>query len=446
METEEQLLESLEAMPRNYALACKSGSSKFYFSPATHIVGNALRTGPEVLERRMRATQAYHRRGHSYEQLFPWPDSLLADGNPYAAVRKRVKRKEGTYTLLDLQPHEAVADLLLEGNVLTASVSSKSGRGRYNASLKSAYLNHEGDFDIADMQCGCEDHFWDRSKGGNTQTIVECLHIAAMEQELYERMNFGDRNKVPMGMKTDRKRPPTGLFSPFTFTQNWYREDGRMKPISRHRAALEMDVLVAHYVTGKTFYGINQSMLNLPNLYSSQLAESIMKGETTYEIIKQRRKSRRSPKAEADAEKYLFRQLHRHLMAHGYHYDGFYLEMGRPAMRFEGEQAYAGLVFSSEYPPFYVLRMKGGRGPHHLAKDEGETNPFAQLNYKQGRIDDKTRKVTATTVRLPNRLALPETSRHLLVPIPEVLRQRYRQLIQKYSRHPSWDLTKAGLA
>lgn len=423
---EQQLTDSLEALPRGYFLAHRTGDTKFYFSPSAHIMGNVLRVSPSTARRRLLATQNYHKKPHPYNALFPWPSDMMEAEDPYRMLREAVKKEEGFYTLLDHEPDEAIQGLELRGDVLTARVRSKSGHGIYNTQLRNAYLDEDGRFRLVDMKCECEDHFWAAAKGGSVRSLLECLHIAAMEQDVYERLNYGDMGKAPMKIvgRLDRS-----MFSPFRFVQNLERgKNGKIRFISNATAALEWYVIVDHYVNGSSFYDINQRLFMLQNLYSNELYTSILRGETTFEILKQRAK-RKANKARINAEKSLFIQLNRHLKSHGYHSDGFYLELGQPAMRYESAKATVGIVFNDEFPPFWVVRRKNivHGFPNPTQRDHGPANPFEQLDYRQQRLDDRTKTITEARVGISHLLWIPEFEKPLTLRVPEILKAEYRR-------------------
>ncbi len=454
--------QTLEIVPRDYCLCFRDGNRKFYFSPSKHVIGNALRLHPNVLRNRIRRGQAYKRRqwelyqqGRSYEPKLPWPEEYLTIDNIDDILRECVKRREGYYTIFDAEPYEAVRDITLRGELLTAKVKSKTSPSEttskyYEAKIKSAFLDQHGDFDLIEMNCQCPDHGWGRGKGGDYQTIIECVHLTAMEQEFYERLYANNPQKTPMRVRGRRvNRQP---FSPFNFVANWTRTRNRFQPRNPHMAALEEDVKFTYYVLGKGHFDINNILLSgeiLAAIISPSMLEGLRRGTITFEVLKQKRREREISRTEHRAYEALMEQMDRFLRRYGYRQDGCFLELGRPAVRYENRENIIGVVFSEDLPPFYTIRKKVSGTKKLFERDEGETNPFSQIGRNQKRLDDKTKIVTPFRVEIPHYFRLPELTRGVYIGLPRYatrfLQSRWRRAIGENHRNPEFAMRYAHL-
>jgi hypothetical protein len=435
-----------EIIPRGYCLCWQSGNTKFYFSPSRHIMANFLRTHPDVLRDRIKRGQGYKRRqwaayqqGRSYNPRLPWPEELLAAEKIDEVLRGAVRKKEGYYTLFDVEPYRAVSSLTLRGNLLTATVKSKMAPTRtsstfYETEIKNIFLGSDGDFDLIDMKCQCKDHLWGgRVKGGRYQTVFECMHLAAMEQEFFERIYAPSPYKNPLVVKgRESKRP---LFSPFRFASNWLRRGNGLVPVSPDLAALEEDVKVAYYILGMDFFDIDRILLSgdvLAAVVSPTTLEEFKEGKIAFEVLRQK-SGQETGGIKAKAYKALAEQMDMFLHANGYRHNGRFLELGRPAERYETDKHVVGVVFSSDIPPFYTVREKTTGEKKMFETDRGDANPFSQTGRQQKRLDDRTKVETPFRVGLPPRIGLPGRG-----PVTIGLPKDARDFLEKeYKKHLS---------
>jgi len=461
----ETKLETLEILPRYLCLSIEGlGEDRFYFSPANEIIGNALRRSPRILDRIIRSTGRYkswqveeHEKGRSYEPKFPWPDELLKEdyGELPEIVRNGIKKKDGTFILFDAEPHEAVRNLTLKGNVLTAEVKSKRSVDEtrpkyYKTLLRSAFVDVFGGPDLVELWCTCDDYAHDLEKGGRKISgRMQCTHNSAARSEFEERVYLHPQAKTPM--KTKGKVSKRSLFSPFNFTSNWTYRNGMYQPKDRHLAALEGDVLVTYYAIGgedDDIFGINKRLLTIPECYSPSMLEWIRAGKATRRVLGQQRKKEEMNFVRWKDEKKISAIFDAEVRKSGYDYDGMCMELGRVAQRYINRQTGGtfNIAFSSTEPSFYTVR-KSLKESKVIPTGEyaGESNPLKLVGKRNLKaFDDVTMKDTEIKVELPTVLRIPESEpidMHLSRQTRRYFKEELRKAhggevagIEKYSR------------
>jgi hypothetical protein len=458
--------ETLEILPRYLCLSIEGpGTSRFYFSPANEVIGNALRRSPRILDRIIRSTGRYkswqtnqYEEGRSYEPKFPWPAELLKEdyGKLPEIVRNGTKKKDGTFILFDAEPHEAVRNLTLKGNVLTAEVKSKRSVDEtrpkyYKTLLRSAFVDpFFGTPDLTELWCTCDDYAHDLEKGGRKISgCMQCTHNSAARSEFEERVYLQPHSKVPM--KTKGKISKIPLFSPFNFTPNWAYRNGMYQPKDRHLAALEGDVLITYYAIGgedDDIFGINERLLAIPECYSPSMLEWIRTGKVTRRVLGQQRKKEEMDRVRQKDERKISAIFDAELRSKGYEYDGMCRELGRIAQRYVNEHTgtVIGLALLSTEPSFYTIRTPvTGSRIIPIGEYSGEPNPMKLVGkHNLKAFDDVTMKDTGIKVELPTVLRIPESepkdmklSRQTRKYFKDELRKAYgREVpgIEKYSR------------
>jgi hypothetical protein len=444
--------ETLEVIPRYLSLCIENGDSRFYFSPTSEIMGNALRRSPRILNRILKGTAGYKKRqmelyqeGASYEPVFPWPDELL-ETEPEVIpvlVRDGIKERDRTFILFDAEPYESVRNLTIKGNVLTAEVKAKrsqdENRPRYHkCQLRSAFTDFDGNPDLTVVSCNCDDYVHDMEKGGkNIQTFFQCTHNASMRSEFEERVYLQPQSKKAMTVKGNSPKRP--VFSPFPFTPNWTYNRGVYQPKNKHLAALEGDVLVTYYVIREdddNLFGIGRRLLGIEDCYSPTLLEGIRAGSVTRKVIGQRRKKAPMSSTRLREEEYLACELDKEIRAWGYEYDGMCLELGSVARRYSNDDNgnAVNVVFSANRPPFYTTREPiPGNRPRPSDEYSGEMNPFKLVGRRNlTAFDDATMMDTKLNVGLPTVLRLPEADRgYSMDGVSNRMRRYFRTALRK---------------
>ncbi len=395
-------------------------------------MANAFRRRPEVVRRILEGTARYkkwqknqYEIGRSYEPKFPWPEELLKEDPASITdiVRECVKKKDRTYILFDAEPHDAVKELKLEGNVLSAKVKSKRApdetRPLYHENtFRSVLLGRYGSPQVTVINCSdCEDFSQVLKKGGKPiRSYIHCVHNSAMRSEFEERMRFNVKAKNPMIIKGEKPKP-SDVFSPFNFVSNWIYVDGVYQPDNRHLAALEGDVLVTYYVIQKEvddIFGINERLLTIEECYSPSMLDWIRAGKVTRRVIGQRRKTAKLDASLLEEEETLSENLDREIKTRGYEYDGRCRELGRRvADRYVNKETgvSVNVVFSGTGPPFYTVREPIPNSKIiPTGEYAGETNPFKLVGRRNLRaFDDVNMEETKMRVELPTVLRLPGT-------------------------------------
>lgn len=462
-----RLYATMEIVPRNYCFVWyadsdRKGGQKFYMDPATHVIASALRTSPAQNERKMSYAQRYNRRYEDlkaagkapYIKLFPWSEELLKM-TPEAlakAMREAIGKEEGQYTLWDAEPHDALRNLTIRGEVLSANVKSKSAEDILDAyhkgvSMRKAFLDAYGEFNLEDMICSCQDHKWARTKGGDFQDIRECLHIAAMADEFNERLYGGESPKSPMTAKSEdivERGKKRGAFSPFRFARNWRYEGSELVSRDKNLAALEMDVLVARYIYDIGYAGINRHLMLLPVFEFPQLTVSALRsGRGRFEILKQELAERGISAEEARARHYAALHFRNELFRRGYERTGDVFDLGFPAIRYEKGASIVDAIFSPEYQ-FCIRREMRDAEPKMTEKAPVEESPLRLLGRTTATLDDASRIVTNTTVDMLSRIHLPEGVVQMN-PISRFFKGKWRSDVKKMFGDSEAKLKYAGL-
>ncbi len=445
-----KIWETLEVIPRYLCLCIEEGDSRFYFSPANEVMGNTLRRSPRILNRIIESTGKYkqwqagqYKKGSSYEPKFPWPEKLLNEENENLPeiLRYAIKKKDGTFILYDSEPHEAVKDLTLKGNVLSALVKSKRGidetRPTYHiTSLRNAHLDEFGNPELRVIECTCDDYAYDLEKGGEKKSFVGCTHNNSMRSQ-NEHITYLQPSHLKSQIKTKGKPVIRPLFSPFNFTSNWVYSNGIYQPKNKHLAALEADVLITYYIisgSNDDFFGINERLLAIEECYSPSLMEWIRSGKVKRRVLGQRRKSERVSHEKWLDDQHIAVNLDANIRAHGYEYDGMSREFNHIARRYINTDTgnSVGVIFRGLEEPFYVVRE-----PLHgsVPKPSGEQPKIADPLKLVGKrnlvtFDDVTMKETKTRVEMPSVLRLPDCGT-IDTGLHKQTRKRFRDALRK---------------
>ena len=427
--------------PRDYCYCHTTGPLKFYFSPISHVVGSLYDMTAEEVRGMINAGQRrqFHRREYGKPLSFPWKDRMLNSDNPYRIFRKSVGKREGNEAILRLRPEKKIWAPYLKGNVLSGKVRSKSSPNEtkprvYEVHMRSAFLGYNNEPELVEMMCTCPQASWvGGEKGGRYSSRIECAHIAAMQDKLWDRTyNMGGK-----GIRKKEDQPDRGLFNPFRFADNWYYQGGKRRAKHRDFASLQIDMIVARYVGKESYLEINKKSLHFPWIVSDTLKNMIMDSSVSREIIIGGKKRAKSA-SDADRMAYVFAQMTRILYSKGYKFSGRCLEFGEPAIHFENpNRNVVNIVPRGEDGIFYVARTNpsGIIDPFRIVEEE---DPFTLLGkHVEGgkhltRYDDRTMQNTDARVELPSAFRLPETgNRHTFIDVPGPLKQKWRKSVRK---------------
>jgi len=344
-------------------------------------------------------------------------------------VREAIHRNHGSYNLWDCYGKEAVSDLVLRGETLTAEVRSQA-EGRYGINLKGAVRGVNGEIRYTDSSCSCGDNRWTETKGGiNITTRRNCLHVKEAELESY----MQDTRVQHHARELMREKQAHGGERSLTFN---FVDD----PFLRHLIA---DVLIAREVLGESVYSIDRKLLSGvigPAITHLSLQQEIARGKAFFEILKGKNRTREIDKDLADAQEVIDEAFGGELRKAGYQWQGYCLELGNPACRYEHPEGNA-VSLSMEGLPFYVVRdLAQGRVVPLFAQDYAPQNPFMISLIPHRRIDDRTRKETSCYIEPAVRINVPEVQRNLRYNLPSRVIDAYRKAIRKHSSSPETKL------
>ena len=363
-------------------------------------------------------------------------------------VRERIRANHRSYNLWDCYGKEAVRNLELRGDLLTAEVKSQ-GEGWRAVNLKGAIRGMNGEIRYADPLCSCEDFRWAYAKGGtNVSMPTNCLHIKAAELESYLQAN----EIMPVGkelMKTKGGRRGEKSLS-FSVVHD---------PFLKHLIA---DVLVAREVLGVSQYEIDRKLMAPPiaqAITPLSLQQQIAQGDAWFEIVKQENRIRKIDSGLLETQRIVQDALWSEMKKHGYEWKGYCLEFGIPAYRYENDNHSVSLVLNpfrrgniTNELPFYVVRsLKDAEPADSVLASEKHEDPFRILLANQRKfgniftlynLDDKCRRITPAYVEPGIRINLPESdkSRDLRFDLPRGIIADYREQIEERTERPGMTL------
>jgi hypothetical protein len=199
-------------------------------------------------------------------------------------------------------------------------------------------------------------------------------------------------------------------------------------------------------------FGVNRRLFSIPEIYGAEMLEAIRSGNVRREVIGQRPASGKKTKLELDAELHVFLQMRGYLNSYGYHPEGRCLELGdNVAIRYENDRGNAiNIVFQAEGPMFYTYRTGIDRGRIVPSGTfGGSPDPFLQIGARGlSTFDDRTMRITGTSVELPSAMRLPENQdpKQMRMFVPEILRRRWKDAIRKSNpENPTGKLKHARL-
>lgn len=352
-------------------------------------------------------------------------------------VREAIKKNHGSYNLWEASGQEAVSNLVLRGETLTADVKSQR-EGKYKVILKGAVRGKNGEIRYADSTCLCDDNYWAQTKGGQTiNARRNCLHIKSAETDSYLQ---DTREQSPSRHLMKEKNPHSGERS---ISFNFY-DDPFLRP-------LIADVLIAREVIGENAYSIDRKLLSpkiAPVIMPFSLQEEVARGRAAFEVLKQKRKTRKIDPNILATQNIINEAFSKKLNKAGYSWQGHCLELGREADRYENGE-YAISIIMGELP-FYVIRKLKGESVEKVSifkEDHYSQDPLEMILIAHNRMDDRTRKITPCFIQPAVKINFhgidkPEYLRDVL---PTSVLNSYRQEIRKKSKSPETVLKNLGI-
>ena len=349
--------------------------------------------------------------------------------NALNSIREAIKKNHGTYNIFDKSGEEAVSDLKLLGNDLTAKVSSARA-GNYDVRLDGFFLDREERVGYGLSRCGCENSFWSEAKGGERFDMhLHCRHVEEAAIEAVREIR-GERHhaRTPMKKKSGFEREPALVFD---LLKGEYFEP------------LIMDVLIAKEILGKGFYDINSKLLSndiAKLVLTDQGIRTIKDGRAWFELIRQSSRSVKNDHKLLGAKEVMHKTMTEELKKNGYVWARYCSELGWPALRYQNADHAVSVVMNHDLP-FYVVRHLNpstNRRRDIFATDFRSQDPYEVLAWRHSRLDDRTREINDCEIEPCTGIKLPEMSerRSLRYEIPEEIVDRYRKEIEKSERFP----------
>jgi len=437
--------ETREIIPRYYGLAFQGqAGTRIFDNPSTAALAYVLITNPDKqggLANMLRNWQTQKRRelrGEAgYQPLFTLTEkqaNKLLNCSPerlVEIVRESIKRNHGSYNLWDSYGNEAVSaeDLELRGEVLTGKVKSQR-QGSHRIHLTGAVRGSQSQLRYSDSGCGCEDSYWSETKGGQRITTRRnCRHVKAAELESHLQ---DTRLQSPSKLMMTEKEAHEGQRSlTFNFVEDPFLQ------------SLIADILIQNEVLGKSAYEIDRILMTPPigpAIMPLSLQEEVVSGRATVEIMKGKMKKGELHPDLLRAQITVDDAFTSHLRRSGFQWQGYCLELGQEAYRFQHPETKTAVSLAMTPAPFYVVRnIAQSRIPSTgiFTPDYGPQDPLAQTTGTQQRLDDRTRKITPTIIEPAVRLKTPETGTiYLGRDLPKSVIEAYRRQIRNKTSNP----------
>ncbi len=440
--------ETHEIVPRYYGLSFpQKDSSRVFDNPSTVAVAYIAITPPrrsdglesmlcewqtrkpKELEGALGYSPQFTLTPRQINKLLKTPHEELVE-----LVKEKIKANHGSLNLWNASGIEAVQDLHLRGELLTAEVKSQR-RGWHKINLKSALRGPNGENLYRSSFDDSEDFRWVNSKGGREIVYARnSLHVKMAETDSYiQARNPPHHSRKKMREQTTQNRERSITFN--------FVDD----PFLRH---LVIDVLIAREVLHENAYSLDRKLLSpeiAPAIMPLSLQQDIAAGRAQFEIIKQRRKTRKIDPEILEAQRTINKSFSQALREAGFTWDGHDLELGRPANRYTGKEHVIHLVFNDTPLPFYTVRSQESKQKPIFTPDYGPQDPFAQLGLKSQRIEDKRKRETSFYTEPCHRINIPGI-KPSEIPLTRRIKNLYKTLIGKSNpKNPARELRKIKL-
>lgn len=429
-----------EVVPRYYGLSfLGEGNFRIFDNPSTAAMAYVLMTSPHTKDGLVDMLKEWRFRkklelggkagyGHLFKLGKRQANKLLSCSleQLVRVVREAIKKNHGSYNLWEAAGQEAVLDLVLRGETLTADVRSQR-EGKYKVVLKGAVRGRNGEIRYVDSNCLCDDNYWAQSKGGQKiNTRRNCLHIKCAETDSF----LQDTRVQSHSRRLMKEKDPHSGERSITFN---FVDDPFLRP-------LIMDVFIAREVLGESAYSIDRKLLSPqigPAITPLSLQEEVVKGKAIFDVLKQKRRTRKIDSDTLAAQKIISEAFGESLRRAGYSWGGHCLELGKEADRYESER-YAVSIVMGELP-FYVVRdFENIKNVPVFNPDYAPQDPFGMILIPHLRMDDRTRKMTSCLIEPAVRVAAPEMRKtvSLRYDLPTSVLDSYRKEIRAKSERP----------
>lgn len=442
-------LEYPEFQPARYGVVLDNFRNRPFLCPGSFFLGDVLVTPASQLEQEIENWLDFKRAEHDFEPLFDFNRdfmvqveektkrrkivrtrkrkliNLTAEQLVFALLRK-IKLHDKTLSIWNYHEDNAVYGANSGTQVLTGKVKS-IGDARESQRTKYHLVSIDDPFDhnsthFNNVTCTCEDSFWMGAKQGNKNAQIICVHAAAI-------IDFISKHPTKIEnyafvLEAIKRRIPSvdslELVVPFHTDSidaevlKWLKEEDHSyisKGEQPSLSNLKIDVLLARYFGGMSYFDLAKLLLRLP-VYDERVINWIIDNKAGFEVLPQ--KQLFGTEEIATPVQKLYEALNSYLYRERFHLKGYVLEKkGSPheviAINYvhrNGNEIR--VVFSKNYPPVIVRRtpIKGARFyPFKESETRGHIFYHLYHNERTGRalrgLDDRTRRPTNINVELP---------------------------------------------
>ncbi len=370
--------ETYEIVPRDYGTIYYSDQPVF-ITPAKFAIGDFLRIPPkqkkqwleewhsDFLERHERETKLPKK----YEQILESPSKLRE------ALLENLRKTEGTLKLLNVGKETAIREGYFGNATLTGRVKSRRHGGK-DKILKdwSVTVNLP---DYRNLYCQCDDFDWNNKKGLKTV----CVHMGAILNQAVDDYPLPEEERI-IQFVGDQAVPTL----PFVLS-----------------SLAKTDVVVRHHVFDEGYYELNKELLANRENYNPGYLTLIENNSVMFEPISQRRKKRKVNEGFVNAQKYIKREFEKRVRDVGFERTGFGAVEFKDTpyetfcVNYEKGNLCVRLVLNPNFPPIAVFRELGDE--KQLFNTPQKSHPFSNPYKEIEDIDDRTRRVSKTTVFIP---------------------------------------------
>ncbi len=197
-----------EVMTLNYVVSVKRGGVVYTFSTAADTVADTYVKSPKLLRRILEREQALQKYSPPSDSHARWNREYINDTDFFRNFREAVKKREGTYVLVDTAVGDIFRNLKLLGNRARGVVKSKSaepGQKAYHVTLRNVFLGKNGRMDLREVHCGCPYFSEKTSSGAEDETYRnECIHISLLRHEIDKRLRHPEWRKDRLEKEGDQ--------------------------------------------------------------------------------------------------------------------------------------------------------------------------------------------------------------------------------------------------
>ncbi len=428
-------IETLTPLPRNYGVIRETAERTVFVAPYDFVIGDVFRLPEAQLDRHLAQYVAYKK--GQYERHRAGRPEYTARVLPFTEETEPVLKKfldaetetqksmiveglikmEGAGHLWKKGGKDVVRNGYLGMRIFGADIRSKGdardaqAKGEWHIGVHLPTGTDVGEYSRS--ICECPDYAYSDAKNVAENPVVHvCTHVATGLVQLYNDdlgLIHSERSPKPRPILPFNPVDQPFLPQPNGRKKSSYLAHGRRQNL-RH---VEMDVVVQRALFGETISELNKGLLDIQVLWSPHLLAQLNKSEIYFGAVRQRLEERKEDPAYIGALKELKRRMGGMLHSAGFERTPVYTLgfKGTPdeilMLEYTKGERSVGLAFGSEYP---VLIVEKGRR-EKTATPRLPDRALDLLGREFSALDDKTRSIRETSVRLPEGIRLPEPVR-----------------------------------